>query len=185
MISCNTNDALWVIDGVIAFNDAMKKVNPQSIESVSVLRTQNAAALYGEKGKNGVILITTKKNFITEPTKTVEPIKEKSIADEVYTKVSESPAFPGGVKEMYPFIAKNLKYPEEAKRNNIKGKVFIKFIVRKDGSISDISILQGIGYGCEEEAMRIIEMMPKWNPGKQNGVPVNTYFTMPIAFILE
>ncbi len=174
-------EPLFVIDGKVVAKEEMSSMKPEDIVTIDVLRDASAAAIYGEKGKNGVVLIKTKKNIKIE----FEAGKEKSMSDEVYTTVSEAPNFPGGVKEMYQFIGKNLRYPKEAQRNNIKGKVFIKFVVRKDGSISDMSILQGIGHGCEEEAMRIIGMMPKWNPGKQNGVPVNTYFTMPIAFVLE
>lgn len=174
-------DPLFVIDGEVAAKDEMSGIKPEDIVAIDVLRNASATAIYGEKGKNGVVLIKTKKNLKIE----FEIGKEKSMSDEVYTTVSEAPSYPNGTKEMYQFIGKNLKYPKEAQRNNIKGKVFIKFVVRKDGSISDMSILQGIGYGCEEEAMRIIEMMPKWNAGKQNGIPVNTYFTMPISFVLE
>lgn len=174
-------DPLFVIDGKIAVKDEMSSIKPEDIVTIDVLKNASATAIYGEKGKNGVVLIKTKKNFRIE----FEADKGKSISDEVYTTVEEAPTYLGGVKEMYQFIGKNLKYPKEAQRNNIKGKVFIKFVVRKDGSISDMSILQGIGYGCEEEAMRVIAMMPKWSPGKQNGVPVNTYFTMPIAFALD
>lgn len=167
-------EPLFVIDGKIAVKDEMSSIKPDDVAAVDVLRNASATAIYGEKGKNGVVLITTKKTA-----------QAKFLTDEVHTVVEEAPAFPGGNKEMYQFIGKNLKYPKEAQRKNIKGKVFIKFVVRKDGSISDISILQGIGYGCEEEAMRVIAMMPKWSPGKQNGVPVNAYFTMPIAFALD
>ncbi len=170
----NSGNMIWVIDGLVVPKDAINAVSPENIESISVIKSVAAKAIYGEKGRNGAIVVATK-----------NAIRAKFLTDEVYTVVEESPAFPGGNKEMYQYISKNLKYPKEAQRNNIKGKVFLKFVVRKDGSISDISILQGIGYGCEEEAMRIIEMMPKWNPGKENGVSVDTYFTMPISFVLE
>jgi TonB family protein len=109
----------------------------------------------------------------------------KTYNEEVFTTVDENPTFPGGIKEMYKFITQNLRYPTAAQRANTQGKVFVKFIVRKDGSTSDMTVLKGIGNGCDEETVRVIGMMPKWNAGKQNGVPVNVFFTMPVSFVLE
>jgi protein TonB len=86
---------------------------------------------------------------------------------------------------MYRYIGENMKYPSAAQRANVSGKVFVKFVVEKDGSIGDISILKGIGFGCDEEASRVIKSMPKWSPGRQNGRNVRVYFTMPISFRLE
>lgn len=106
-------------------------------------------------------------------------------SEEIFTTVEENPTFNGGIVELYRFIGKNLRYPIEARNKNIDGKVFVKFIVRADGSTSDISVLKGIGAGCDEEVVRVIGMMPKWNPGKQSGKPVSVYFTMPVSFILE
>lgn len=105
--------------------------------------------------------------------------------DEIFTVVEENPMFPGGLKEMFAFISKNLKYPVEAQQANVSGKVFAKFVVRQDGSISDIKILKGIGFGCDEETVRVIAQMPKWKPGKQNGQPLNVHFTMPVNFMME
>lgn len=106
-------------------------------------------------------------------------------SEEVFTTVEENPSFEGGVKKMYEFIGRNLRYPEPAKRANVQGKVFVKFIVRKDGTVSDLQVLKGVGFGCDEETVRVLGSMPKWNPGKQNGKPVSVYFTMPISFVLE
>ncbi|MBA4848857.1 M56 family metallopeptidase [Emticicia sp. BO119] len=104
---------------------------------------------------------------------------------EVFDSVEENPEYPGGVKQLYTFINNNLRYPIEAAQNNITGKVFVKFVVRKDGSISDLKILKGIGYGCDEEAVRVISQLPRWKPGKQNGKLVNVMFTMPINFVID
>jgi TonB family protein len=103
----------------------------------------------------------------------------------IFESVDENPEYPGGVKQMYEFIADNIKYPMEAERNEISGKVFVKFIVRKDGSISDLKVLKGIGSGCDEETIRVLSQMPKWTPGKHNGEPVNVMFTMPVNFELN
>jgi protein TonB len=86
---------------------------------------------------------------------------------------------------MYKFLGKNLKYPTAAQRANIQGKVFLSFIVEKDGSITDIETMKGIGFGCDEEAMRVVKLMPKWIAGKQNGRNVRVKFTIPVFFRLD
>jgi protein TonB len=109
----------------------------------------------------------------------------KAKEEEIFTTVEQQPEFPGGVSQMYRYIGENMKYPSAAQRANVSGKVFVKFVVERDGSIGDISILKGIGFGCDEEASRVIKSMPKWSPGRQNGRNVRVYFTMPISFRLE
>lgn len=99
--------------------------------------------------------------------------------------VEEMPMFPGGENEMLKFISKNIKYPSEARDNNIKGIVNISFIVDQKGEIKNIELLRGIGGGCEEEAIRVVKTMPTWKPGKQNGQAVNVQFQLPISFTLK
>ena len=96
--------------------------------------------------------------------------------------VEEMPSFPGGEMALLDFVNKNKKYPKEAKRNNIKGKVIVTFVVDKEGNVRDEKIFKGIGGGCDEEALRIVQLMPRWTPGKQNGRPVNVLFHLPIGF---
>jgi protein TonB len=114
-------------------------------------------------------------------TKTVE-IEENNLP---FTSVEESPSFVGGVNEMYKFLGKNLKYPSAAQRANIQGKVFLKFIVEKDGSITGVETLKGIGFGCDEEASRVVKLMPKWIAGRQNGRNVRVLYTIPVFFKLD
>jgi periplasmic protein TonB len=102
-----------------------------------------------------------------------------------FTTVEVQPSFMGGNSEMYKFLGKNLKYPTAAQRANIQGKVFLSFIVEKDGSITDIETMKGIGFGCDEEAMRVVKLMPKWIAGKQNGRNVRVKFTIPVFFRLD
>jgi protein TonB len=104
---------------------------------------------------------------------------------EVYEWVEEMPKFKGGEEELLKFIVSNIKYPEIAKRTGIEGKVFVSFVISKTGNIINAKIDKSIGGGCEEEALRIISNMPSWNPGKQNGVPVNVKVTIPIYFKLK
>ncbi len=104
--------------------------------------------------------------------------------DEVFTLVETMPQFPGGFEAMMEFVARNIQYPEEARRKGIQGRVFSNFVIEADGSVSNISVLRGIGGGCDEEAIRVIESMPKWTPGVQRGKPVRVAFNLPIRFAL-
>lgn len=108
--------------------------------------------------------------------------QSKEQDDAVYSMVSEQPSFPGGMQEMMKFISENRKYPAEAKAKDIHGKVIVAFVVERDGSLSDVKIRRGIGYGCDEEAIRLIKSMPKWTPGKQNGKAVRVSFMLPVTF---
>jgi TonB family protein len=103
----------------------------------------------------------------------------------VFTVVEKQPEFPGGVKEMYNFLAENIKYPEEAVKAGAEGRVFLSFIVTTEGEIADVKILKGLGYGFDEEALRVLSKFPKWQPGSQDGKPVNVKFNLPINFQLE
>jgi len=111
--------------------------------------------------------------------------KMKPDKNGVYQIVEEMPEFPGGEKGLMEYASNNVKYPKEAKNKNIAGRVFVSFIVEKDGSINEVKVLRGIGGGCDEEAVRVIKSMPKWKPGKQNGEPVRVNFQMPFVFKLD
>ena len=106
------------------------------------------------------------------------------VAEEIFTFVEEYPEFPGGDKALREYILNNIKYPEVARTSGITGTVYVQFVVEKDGSISDVKVVRGIGGGCDEEAVRVVKSMPRWKPGKQRGQPVRVYFTLPIDFKL-
>ncbi len=112
-----------------------------------------------------------------------EPEEEE--VDVTVSFAETMPSYKGGLKAFYKFVGQNLKYPAQARRIGIEGKVFVHFVVDKDGSLSDIKIVRGIGAGCDEEVLRIIEKSPKWNPGKQRGRPVKVRMMMPITFQLQ
>ena len=105
--------------------------------------------------------------------------------DSVYQIVDEMPQFPGGEKAMMEYVAKNVKYPQEAKDKEIQGRVFVSFVIEKDGSVNEVKVLRSIGGGCDEEAVRVVKAMPKWKPGKQDGKPVRVSYMMPFFFKLE
>jgi TonB family protein len=106
-------------------------------------------------------------------------------AKKIFTVVEEQPEFPGGVEEMYKFLGENIRYPESAAKANVSGRVFLSFVVTETGETKDITVLKGIGYGCDAEAIRVLSKFPKWKPGKQSGQPVNVKYNLPINFQLE
>ncbi len=98
--------------------------------------------------------------------------------------VDEYPEFAGGMKAFTKYMERNLRYPSRAQEESIQGKVFVSFVVEKDGSITDVKVLRGIGFGCDEEAMKVIKKSPLWKPGKNKGTPVRVRYNMPINFNL-
>ena len=106
-------------------------------------------------------------------------------SETVLTYATEMPSFPGGDSQRLKFLSKNIRYPQQASENGVQGTVFVSFVVKKDGSLSDIKTLRGIGGGCDEEAIRVVKKMPRWNPGYQNGKKVSVLFNMKIDFKLE
>jgi TonB family protein len=106
--------------------------------------------------------------------------------DSVYKVVKTMPEYPGGINELLNYIGQNINYPEEAKKDSIQGKVFVQFVIEKDGSVSGTKILRGIGSGCDEESLRVINAMPKWKPGlDEEGNAVRVEYTIPIKYTLR
>lgn len=104
--------------------------------------------------------------------------------NKIFTAVETNPEFPGGTDALYRYLAENIKYPEAARKANVDGRVFLKFVVRTDGSVNDVRVVKGIGFGCDQEAIRVVKNMPRWDPGKQNKIPVNVEYVLPINFQL-
>jgi TonB family protein len=112
-------------------------------------------------------------------------VEDSSQTKRIFTVVEEQPEFPGGTTEMYKFLGQNIRYPVQASKANVSGSVFLSFVISETGKVSDITVLKGIGYGCDAEAIRVIKLFPTWKPAKQDGVPVNVRYTLPINFQLE
>lgn len=101
-----------------------------------------------------------------------------------FASIEQLPEFPGGQAGWAKYLQRSLRYPAMARENNIQGRVTVQFVVEKDGSLTDIKVLRGIGAGCDEEAVRVLKAAPKWKPGVQNGRPVRVSYVMPIVFQL-
>lgn len=111
--------------------------------------------------------------------------EEEESAQQIFTVVEEMPQFPGGDGELLKFISKSIKYPVIAQENGIQGRVVCSFVVNRDGSIVDAEVVRGVDPSLDKEALRVINTMPKWTPGKQRGKPVRVKYTVPITFRLQ
>ncbi len=115
----------------------------------------------------------------------IEEVEEEFVEEEIFTIVQDMPSFPGGDAAMLSYLGKNIKYPTLAKESGIQGTVYVTFVVEKDGSVSNVKVLRGIGGGCDEEAIRVVKSMPRWTPGKQRGKPVKVQYNLPCRFVLQ
>ena len=145
-----------------------------------ITKTQNANGLWWR------LLATLSVLALLLMVNTNAMAQSKKVAnDKVIEKAEVMPQFPGGDQAMMKFVSENVQYPEEAKEKEISGRVMVGFIVEKDGSISDVKVVKGIGGGCDEEAVRVVKAMPKWKPGKEKGKPVRVSYMMPFTFKLQ
>ena len=113
-------------------------------------------------------------------------VQEEDLAEEteIFTIVEDNPGYPGGEEARLKYLSENIQYPVIARESGIQGTIYLNFVVEKDGSITDVKVIRGIGGGCDEEAIRVAKGMPKWSPGKQRGKAVRVSFMMPIKFVL-
>ncbi|MDD2964108.1 MAG: energy transducer TonB [Bacteroidales bacterium] len=130
--------------------------------------------------ENGIEIIDPPIPLVKGATVT-EKVNDSS---DVFQIVEEMPSFPGGDSARFAYLRNNINYPQTAREGRIQGTIYVTFVVERDGSITDIKILRGIGGGCDEEVIRLISMMPRWNPGRQRGKPVRVQFNMPIKYVL-
>ena len=116
----------------------------------------------------------------------VVDVKITAVDEEIYQVVEQVPEFKGGMDALMKYLSSNINYPQEAKDKNIQGKSLIRFVVEKDGSITDVEVARSSGNDLlDQESMRVVKSMPKWNPGKQSGRAVRTRFVLPVMFRLQ
>lgn len=111
--------------------------------------------------------------------------KQEEVTEEIFVVVEDQPLFPGGNAAMMKFLSDNIKYPVIAQENGIQGRVICNFVVEKDGSITDVQVVRGVDPSLDKEAVRVIQQMPRWKPGKQRGQAVRVRFTLPVVFRLQ
>ncbi|GGB98974.1 energy transducer TonB [Dyadobacter sediminis] len=160
--------------------------NQVEIENIPPTKEELETALPGQENISGIEDL----DGIVPPT--VPVANDKAIAaevkpksDEIFRIVEQAPEYRGGIAAMSAFLQKNLKYPSPAATAGIQGRVFVEFTVGTDGKIENVTAIKGIGFGCDEEAVRVVKLMQNWIPGKQSGAPVRVRFTLPIAFQLN
>jgi len=162
-------------------------VDDAEVNAENEMRTQ-------EELSNSTALITTV-TYHSENTEGADPgellqeqrdvIGTAYVPDKPFETAEVMPQYPGGNSELMRFMKNNLKYPTIAAETGIEGRVVVKFVVDKNGAISDIQVLKGIDPSCDKEAVRVVKLMPNWIPGMQNGNPVSVYFNLPVFFKLE
>jgi TonB family protein len=134
------------------------------------------------RGQAGDTIADARDYLTPKPPPPAPPVVPDS--ERIYVSVERMPQYPGGFKALIDFLSENIRYPQEAKKQNIQGRVIVQFVVDKDGSVTNAEIKRDIGGGCGEEALRVLSIMPKWQFGMQNNIPVRVYYTLPISFKL-
>lgn len=115
----------------------------------------------------------------------VDPSKVKASPDKIYFAVEQEHEFKGGKVAFYNYLKNSIRYPAKAVENHTQGKVFVSFIVEKDGSLSNLKVVKGVSGELDAEALRVLKNSPNWNPGTQNGIIVRVFYTVPISFVLS
>jgi protein TonB len=142
-----------------------------------------AIILAGVPGTNN-LMAESKDGSLSVDICAPEP-EDDSSGDDLYINVDKRATFPGGNNKAVVFIKENLKYPEDAANYGIQGRVIVKFVVEEDGSISDIKVVRGVHPSLDAEAVRVVKLMPKWQPAERGGKPVRSRFNFPVYFKLE
>lgn len=195
----NSASSVFIPEEVKAKLETLQKENPRGVYTVVEITEDKNATVEKLKLANDVSLtssvsvVTTSKNsegegrtyFILENGKVANQLSNATLgSDSVFTFVDDQPEYPGGFDSLRSMVARKLKYPSEARMKGIEGKVFIEFIVEKNGKVTHAHIKKGIDTACDQEALRVVAGLNDWMPGKQRGEAVRVRFVMPINFKL-
>ena len=145
-----------------------------------IQKDNSVMSTFTQAGSDDINLIKEHKEEVVQ-----EKPREEKKKEEVFTHVEQMPKFPGGDAELYKFISNNLNYPAMAIENNVEGRVVVQFVVTKDGSIGNVKVVRSVDRDLDNEAIRVCKKLPKFIPGKQNGQPVNVWYTLPVTFKLQ
>jgi TonB family protein len=178
---------VYFIDGIISTKEISDALDTESIQSVGVIKTPQVLNGITYSGRVDIKLKKEYKKTINSDLDGVSIKVENSDlkGQEIFNVTEKTAEYPGGISAMYKFLGENIKYPVEAASLKKEGKVFVKFVVKKDGTLDNFEIIKAVGYGMDLEAMRVLRSMPKWKPAKQNGKIVNSYYNIPIVFKLD
>lgn len=198
-----------ILDGKLLSGgiDGLSKIKQEDVESATILKEKDKTAIFGINNNNGLLIVITKANSKSAEnialkekiarlnlTKNsirtranIPPPSRDSISNGVFdfVAVEKQPEFPGGIKAFYQYLSQMIKYPKEAWKNNIHGKVFLSFIVEKDGRLTHIKIIRGLSPETNTEALRVVSASPKWSPGIQFDVPVRVKYNINVNFAMN
>ena len=164
----------------IAIVDA-DKVQNEVMDMEEQKEDNTARGVVNQEGSDDV----DKFKAVQEQVVVKEPEPEKPKEEEIFVAVEQPAEFPGGQAALMKWLSNNIRYPEAAQQNDIQGRVVVKFVVEKDGSVGHAEIARGVDKDLDREALRVVNKMPKWHPGKNNGVAVRSYFNLPVTFKLQ
>ena len=148
--------------------------------NADIQKDNSVMSTFTQAGSDDIDLIKEHKEEVVQ-----EKPREEKKKEAVFTHVEQMPKFPGGDAELYKFISNNLNYPAMAIENNVQGRVVVQFVVTKDGSIGNVKVVRSVDRDLDNEAIRVCKKLPKFIPGKQNGQPVNVWYTLPVTFKLQ
>lgn len=189
----DANPPLFIFDGEEISKKQMEEINPDQIQSMNVLKNNSATDLYGDKARNGAVVIVSKAKAARDSkmkTEAAEQTQDQAKkpdagAKEVFVVVEEMPEFPGGSTALRGFLAREIRYPSEARTGKIQGKVFVSFVVGSTGKVEEAKVVKSVNPVLDAEALRVVGSMPDWKPARQRGKAVSVAYTVPIEFILQ
>ena len=179
-------------DGSICEDTILKSVAPSlDAEAVRVVRSMPNWTPGKQKGEAVRVRFTLPVTFRldgceeSKPAEVKQVVKTSTQGEEIFKVPEQMPEYPGGMGELMKFMQRNVRYPKEAQEQGKQGRVVVQFVVEKDGSITDAKIAKSVDPQLDAEALRVVNAMPNWTPGKQRGKEVRTYFTIPVTFRLN
>ena len=188
----NGPEPLIVIDGKVATVEQLKALDPKVIDNMSVVMNEKSKAEYARRfnadTSNGILFIETKDYVSQRDSKDVVEapvtVPEEKDEQEPFNMVEQMPEFPGGVQALMQFLYENIRYPEAAQTAGKEGRVVVQFVVEADGTVSSAKVVRSISEDLDAEALRVVNAMPRWTPGKHKGKAVRVKYTLPVSFRL-
>jgi TonB family protein len=181
-------DPVFIINQIVSSKEEVLKLDQSTIESITVKKHpegSSAPATVWIKTKGAPELAIG----VWEPEEEKKPeligVVVKTVPDDPFDVVEQMPEFPGGMEALMKYLQESVKYPKEAFEKGIQGRVVVQFVIEKDGSISEVEVIKKVNEHLDAEAVRVVNAMPKWKPGKQNGETVRVKYTLPISFRLS
>lgn len=188
--------------------DTLKHYKEEEIDFATVIKDSEQKAVFGANDEQMLLIVITKANkdkpenlaireklskinFTTAPKMAGKPSFKNPSKDSIangtfdFVSIEKQPQFPGGIKAFYQYLGQNIKYPKEAWKSKIQGKVFLSFVVEKSGELSNIKLIRGVSTDIDAEAIRVVSESPKWSPGIQFGVPVRVKYNINVNFNLN